>query len=379
MQIPAPIISKLSQATNVLIIMSGANPDSLAASLALAGFLKKIEKQTELLSVSPKFQPLEFLTGFAAVRLDLDPVKSFVIDLSTKQTAIEELSYKKEDERLSIFIKPKRGSFGPEDVTFRSSSFPYDLLVLVGVDSLENLGEVYSRNTELFFETPILNIDFRATNESYGQLNLINLSATSNSEIVYDLISQFEAGLIDAPMATQLLSGIISETDSFQHVRTTPQTFLKASQLVSLGANQQEIISKLYKSKSLGLLKLWGRVLARLRQDPALPLVYSSITANDLAQAQASSSDAEQIIGQMIAQLGFAKLFLFLKEEMAGQCTGYFYSALPLDAKTMLKRFGPHLATADALKFTVPAPLEEAQQQVLEILRQEIAKYQVSL
>ena len=155
MQIPAPVISKLSQATNILIIMSGASPDSLAASLALAGFLKKIEKPTELLSVSPKFQPLEFLAGFAAVRDHLDPVKSFVIDLSTKKTQIEELSYKKEDERLSIFIRPKRGSFAPEDVTFRSSSFPYDLRVLVGVESLENLGDVYSRNTELFVETPM--------------------------------------------------------------------------------------------------------------------------------------------------------------------------------------------------------------------------------
>src|SRR6185295_16411933 len=108
-------------------------------------------------------------TGFAEIKEQFTVVKSFVIDLSTKRTEIEELSYKKEPGQLSIFIKPKKGQFVPTDVTFRTSNFPFDLLVLIGIDSLEKLGDIYSQNTELFFETPQLNIDFRPSNENYAQ------------------------------------------------------------------------------------------------------------------------------------------------------------------------------------------------------------------
>lgn len=378
-QIPVNIITKISQATSVLVVVPGSSADSLSAGLAVSGFLKKLEKEVEVLAFGGKARELDFLAGFGGVKHELDAVKSFVIDLSTKKTQVDELSYKKEDERLSIYIKPKKGAFVPDDVSFRSSNFPFDLLIMIGVESLERLGDTYNLNTALFFETPVLNIDFRPSNESYGQYNLINIAATSNSEIVFDLINQFEANFIDDAMATQLLAGIISETDSFQHVRTTPQTFLKASQLVSLGANQQEIISRLYKSKSLGLLKLWGRVLARLKHESDISLVSSSINSNDLTQSQAGADDAERIIPEMVSQLGFAKLFLFLKEESEQATTAYFFTTLPVDGKLILKKFDPKTLANNTLKLAINLPLIEAEKQIIALLKEFIGKYKVTI
>lgn len=378
MQISPQIISKISSTSSALIILPGGNADSLAAGLAFSAFLKKLEKDVEILSFTSRHPQLNFLQGFDGIKEKFDTVKSFVIDISTKKTLIDELSYKKDIEKLSIFIKPKKGQFSSEDVSFRSSAFPYDLVILIGVDSLERLGEVYSQNTELFFETPVLNVDYKSTNESYAQFNLINLAATSNSEIIFDLISQFEANFIDEAMATQLLAGIISETNSFQHVRTTPQTFLKASQLVSLGANQQEIISRLYKSKSLGLLKLWGRVLAKLKQETEISLVYSSISVSEILQSGASREDADKIIFEMSSQLGFAKLFLFIKEEQAGKVLVYFHSSLPMDVKTVLKKYNPDLFSPQIYTFIVNSPMEEAEKQIIEDLKTEINKLKLT-
>ena len=372
-------ISKLTSANNILIIVAGNNGDSLAARLALQGFLKKLEKETEVVSYTPKFQNLDFLSGFSEVQEHFEVVKSFVIDVSTKKVAMDELSYKKDLEQLSIFIKPKKGQFGPEDVTFRSSDFPFDLLVLVGIDSLDRLGEMYSQNTELFFETPILNVDFRASNENYAQLNLVNLAATSNSEIVFDLINQLEASFIDESIATQLLAGIVVETDSFQHVRTTPQTFLKASQLVGLGANQQEIISRLYKSKSLGLLKLWGMVLARLQQETSVGLVYSSVNRMELEKTQATEMDAGLIIKEMSSQLGFAKLFLFFRENSEASTTVFFHTSLPLDLSLLFAKFDPRPIHHQTVRFETGLSLAETEKQVVSIIVDEMAKYKTNI
>ncbi|OGE82465.1 MAG: hypothetical protein A3B10_00110 [Candidatus Doudnabacteria bacterium RIFCSPLOWO2_01_FULL_44_21] len=379
MEITAQITSKISQAATVLIIVAGDSGDSLAAGLALQGFLKKLEKETAVLSFTPKLNKLDFLQGFREAREELDVTKSFVIDVSTKQTQIEELSYKKEVDKLSIFIKPKKGQFEKNDISFRSSNFPFDLLIMIGVDSLDRLGQLYNENTELFFETPILNIDFKATNENFGQYNLVNLTATSNSEIVFDLINHIEATFIDEAIATQLLTGIISETESFQHVRTTPQTFLKASQLVSLGANQQEIISRLYKTKSLGLLKLWGRVLARLQQAPEISLVYSSINQTDLERSQASEEDVQTIIKEMSMQLGFAKLFLFFKEDQSNQTSVWCHSTLPVDLRQIFAQFKPKLLAYQTTYFSLNQPLSEAEKQIVSLLKSDIAKYKLNM
>src|SRR5690348_11635432 len=113
MDITPQIISKLSQANHVLIVTVGASGDSLAAGLALQHFLRKLEKEADVLAVGAKPAQFNFLPGFGDVAAGLDVAKNFVIDVSTKQTQIEELSYKKDDQRLSIFIKPKTGEFRP--------------------------------------------------------------------------------------------------------------------------------------------------------------------------------------------------------------------------------------------------------------------------
>jgi nanoRNase/pAp phosphatase (c-di-AMP/oligoRNAs hydrolase) len=240
------------------------------------------------------------------------------------------------------------------------------------VPSFDLLGEFYTKHTELFFDVPLVNIDFRASNENYGQFNLVTLSATSTSEIILDLINKFEASLIDENIATQLLAGIITETNSFQHVRTTPQTFLKASQLVGLGAKQQDIINNLYKSKSLGLLKLWGRVLARLKQETELSLVYSAVNQNDIVKSQAVESDVDAIIKEMTSQLGFAKIFLFLKEENPTTSKIYLHSIIPLNLLAIFSAFNPQAMGAQTVKFTINSAVIDAEKQVVELLKNQI-------
>lgn len=373
------IIAKISQVSSILIISAAGNGDSIAAGLALRTFSKKLEKDVVLLSPQAIPEKFNFLPEASEIKQKIDLIKSFVIDVSTRKSSVAELSYKKDPEKLSIFLKPSKDEFTPADVTFRSSSFPYELVILIGVSALDQLGEFYSQNAELFFDVPVVNIDFRASNENYGQFNLVSLAATSSSEVVLDLINKFEASLIDENIATQLLTGIIAETNSFQHVRTTPQTFLKASQLVSLGAKQEEIINSLYKTKSLGLLKLWGRVLARLKQDAELSLAYSAVNQNDLVRSQAGTADAELIIKEMAGQLGFAKIFLFLKEETPTSTVGYVHTMLPINLPTIFSAYAPVIIAPQTVRFQVSLPVAEAETQVLDVLRTQIAKLNPSL
>ncbi|MGE5392373.1 MAG: DHH family phosphoesterase [Candidatus Saccharibacteria bacterium] len=359
----------------LIVIPENPSGDAIAAALALRGFLVKLEKQTELFSPTQPNSRLSFLPGFPDIHTDLRAVRSFVIDLSTKRAAIDELSYKKEDGRLSVYIKPKENQFEPSDVTFRTSDFPYDVIVAVCVSGFEQLGGLFSENAELFYEVPVINIDHKPNNENFGQINLVQVNAGSCSEIVFDLISRYEQGLIDENIATALLSGFISETNSFQNNRTSPQVLLKASQLVGLGGRQQDIISHLYKNKSLGLLKLWGRVLARLKQEPTCSLVYSAVNSTDLAKSGATEEDASLIIREMSQQLSFAKNFLFLKEK-ENQTTEAYLAVQPmLKVMELFAAYQPVLVGQQAHKLTLPVGLMEAEQRLVGAIASELGKF----
>ena len=370
------VAEKLNSSSSILIVLpSVPSPDAIASGLALANFLKRMEKDAVVVASDASLNnQVDFLVGFDQVLREMNVSKSFVIKISTKRSGLSELSYKKESDHLAIHLKAKNSDFTSDDVTFATSKFPYDAVVVLGAPSLDNLGVFYSKNAELFFETPVINIDFKGANQGFGQFNLVEVNASSISEIVYDLILQIEQEFVDEHVATSLLTGIIAETNSFQNNRTTPQSFVKSSRLINSGAKQQDIINQLYKNKSMGFLKLWGTVLATLKHEPENSLAYSAVNRGDLEKAGATLVDSASIIKEMVQQLAFVKIHLFLIETAAQQTQVYVSAPVSFDLRSVFAQFQPQLIEPRIVRFTIEQDAIPAQQQVIEILHQSAKK-----
>jgi phosphoesterase RecJ-like protein len=227
---------------------------------------------------------------------------------------LEEISYQTSADKAQIFLKAKDQEFTQQDLSFTTEKFPVDLVFILGCKSLEDLGGLYEQNTDLFFETPKINIDNHPDNEYFGQINLVDIALSSTAEILAELLQKYEQQLIDQDIATCLLLGIISSTRSFQHVQTTPKAFLKAGELVALGARQQEIIKNIYKTKSLPLLKLWGRALARMKILEDQKIVYSILSQSDFERAGASLGELLPVLAEFIDNISGYNVIAVLAE-----------------------------------------------------------------
>ena len=104
----------------------------------------------------------------------------------------------------------------------------------------------------------LINIDHHHSNKHFGDLNLVLPHYSSASEIVYQLLRQWQAP-INKEMATALLNGIIFDTGAFANAATSLSCLKAASHLLNLGARHSEINEKFLRNKSLGLLKLMRR------------------------------------------------------------------------------------------------------------------------
>lgn len=364
------IFDSVAKANRILIVLpQNLTGDGIGAGLALRGFLLKQGKEPEVVCSKGDLAPFQFLPGIDSVKNEIEAVQSFVVSVRTQSVALEELSYEQMADRVDIFLKPKNGKFAKDDVSFRTARFPYDLIFVLDTPSLEHLGEVYEQNTDLFFETPVINIDHHPNNEQFGEINHVDMTATATTEILTTLFENFEASLIDEEVATNLLLGIIAETNSFQHVKTTPHAFLKASSLISWGARQQDIVKELYKTKNIPTLKLWGRALARLREVPALDLAYSLVNVSDLTKTGTGQNDVLPVMKELSASLRERKIIMLLAEVAQGDIWGYFRLHPNVKAQILTGVLGGQMLNGNLGMFRIKdRELEQAEKETLQKL-----------
>jgi hypothetical protein len=140
------------------------------------------------------------------------------------------------------------------------------------------------------------------------------MNATSTAEILFNFLESLNPQLVDEEVATYLLAGMISKTKSFKSPNVTPRTLGIASQLIARGARREEIIKNLYQTKTIGTLKLWGRVLMRLKSDSSTKIVWSLITRDDFITSGAEEEELPEVIDELIANSPEADIVVLFYE-----------------------------------------------------------------
>ena len=311
------VSERINKAKKVLIL-THKNPDgdALGGALALHSFLQKKGKDVTVVCNDVVPEVFDFLPNNKVIAQNFAGTHDFVISLDVGKIKADKIMYKSKDDKLNIIITPEKGEFTKEMVSFDKGGSNYDLIIVLDCTDLERIGSPYEKNAELFYTTPIVNIDHHAGNDYFGQVNLVDLTATSTCEI---LVSIFEAlspekSPFDEGIATSLLTGIITDTNSFQNANTTPKSLTVSAQLVASGAHREEIIKKIYKTRALSTLRLWGKVLANIHDEKGDGFVWSSLSKDEFVQAGAKIDEASGVIDELLKTVSGADFVLLLTE-----------------------------------------------------------------
>lgn len=333
---------ELIQKSKKILLVTRQYPtaDSIGSILALGLVLEKMNKEVDMVCSGPILSLLSFLPKFNLIQKNIKSAKSFVISLDTSKTKIAQLSYDfdKDGNKLNIYITPEKGVYDSKNISTKTLGFKYDLIIVLDCPDLEILGPIYDQNTELFYETPIINIDHRISNEQYGEINFVDAKASSTAEVLYFFLESLGKNLIDADVATCILTSIIASTKSFQSSNITPKVFSIAAQLVSFGADRQKIIQNIFKNKSLSCLKLWGRALARVKYDHKSKIVWTLVAKDDFLKTNSSAKDLQGIEDELISSVPDAETILILYED-GNQIQGIIKAAKQPNLKVLASCF----------------------------------------
>lgn len=220
--------------------------------------------------------------------------------------------------------------FTSDPAVFADRSF--DLLVVCDTGDLKHAGIA-----ELVAASPrrqIVVFDHHHTNERYGDVNVIDPQASSCAEVVYRFLNEVGAE-IDGNLATCLLAGIFTDTDSFSNPATSDVALEAASDLLRRGANFQAVTARFVHDKSVGTLRLWGQILSRLKHHDELGIASTAVFEADGAEA----AQIEGIANFLSAFLD-AKVVLVLKEVSGGLVKGSFRTVEDVDVSAVCKALG---------------------------------------
>lgn len=378
------IFEQIKKANNILITFSKTwDGDAIASALAFSLLLKKIDKKVSI--AAEKFDQsntFNFLPAYNNIDHSLDNLRKFIVSLDITNAKVGQIKYKIEDNALNFIISPKEGFFTNDDVKTRSGEFKYDLIIVLDTPDLEALGKIYDNDTEFFYQVPIINIDHHSNNEGFGQIDAVELTAIATSEILFNIFSNYSRDLIDEDIATCLLAGIISKTRSFKTQNITPQALSVSSQLISMGARREDIVNQLYRSRSLNVLKLWGRVLARLASDLNNKLVWSVLTQVDFDKTGTTENDLSEVIDELIINIPQAKTVLLIydtkstDEKEEKMTTAQIYSIRNINSLDLVKRWEP-VGTKNLAKIKLNLPISEAENKIIKEVKANLESLQL--
>lgn len=237
------IVDRLKDANNVLVTVS-ANPsvDQLSACIGLTLLLNKLGKHgTAVFSGKPP-STIEFLQPEKTIEKNTDSLRDFIIALDKSKA--DKLRYKVEEKTVKIFITPYRSSLSQADFEFSQGDFNIDAIIALGVHQREELDQAITGQARILHDATVISIN-NTSEGSLGSINWNDSDASSLCEMLVFLGDALKSDFLDPQLATALLTGIVAETDRFSNDKTTPRTMTTSGKLMTAGANQQLIATKL--------------------------------------------------------------------------------------------------------------------------------------
>ncbi len=237
------IIDRLREANNVLVTVS-TNPsvDQLSSCIGLTLLLNKLGKHGTAVFSGEIPSTLEFLKPEETIEKNTDSLRDFIIALDKSKA--DKLRYKVEDKIVKIFITPYRTSISDADLEFSQGDFNVDVVVALGVHERTDLDKAIMAHGRILHDATVISINNR-DQSTIGAINWVETGASSLAEMLVGLAHGLTSDALDAQMATAFMTGIVAETDRFSNDKTNPIAMNMASELMTAGANQQLIASKL--------------------------------------------------------------------------------------------------------------------------------------
>lgn len=247
---------------------------------------------------------------------------------------------------------------------------PFDATMAVDCGQKERLGDGF---IALADHGVLVNIDHHATNDRFGDINVIVDDASSAGELVYDFC--MAAGYeITKDIAVNLYVAIHTDTGSFRYSSATASSFTKAGDLVRRGVEPWVIAQRVYETTPVKKYKLLAMVLATLdviEMGRHGSIATLAVTLDMFKKAGADKDNADGFVNYARSIEGVS-VGMLLREAGPNLYKVSLRSKGDVDVSEISLSFGGG-GHRNAAGFTLSGTLEEVRVRVLDVIKSRMA------
>ncbi len=227
----------------------------------------------------------------------------------------------------------------PAKYDFLFEGLPYqdftpEYIVAVDVADPELLGDKLSQ----YADQVDLCIDHHPSNKRYAKELLLREDDGAASLTFFRVIKAMHAD-ITKEMATDLYTGISTDTGCFRYANATAETYRVAAELIELGANNADVNVRMFETKSLSYFCLLQEVLADLRMYCEGQVAVFKVS-RDMMDAVGATDHMLDAIAPMSRQIEGVKAGVTMKQTQDGRYKFSLRTHEPLDASEICGLLG---------------------------------------
>jgi len=193
------------------------------------------------------------------------------------------------------FLVPKHYGFLPgQELIVEPHAYPAapQLMITFDAGSFDRLGTLEPNGHAA---GTLIVVDHHVTNDEFGMINLVDPEAAASAIVTYRLIHELGIDL-DAAIAKNLYTGIVTDTGSFKYRNTTPPVHEIAADLLQYDIGHDDIVRIVYDTHPYGFLKLVAVALDRAELRPDASMIWTWVTQEDLTRFGLDVEDTEGLI-----------------------------------------------------------------------------------
>lgn len=211
----------------------------------------------------------------------------------------------------------------------------YDIFAVLDCGSTDRTGKCSILKE---YCSQVINIDHHGTNSYFGDLNLVETSASSTGELVYHILKEMGVS-ISRVIAACLYTAILTDTGCFKYSNTTEVTHRIAGELISTGINFGEIHSEIYNNYNYRDLKFMGKAIESIELYGSGKIAYMQLDRGSMDGMRLEDINTSDFINYARDIKG-VEVAVFVKEEDEGEFKVSFRSKNIVDVRKICEKFG---------------------------------------
>jgi len=236
----------------------------------------------------------------------------------------------------------------------------FDLIVSVDCSDLKRIGEALDG-----YHAPDIIIDHHVTAEAFGTLNLVEPEAVATASVLMRHMHAWGLA-ITAPIAANLMTGLVTDTLGSRTSNTSPECLRQAADLLELGVDMSTLYYRSLVRRTFVEAKYWGAGLTSLER--ADGIIWATLTVADRKASGYTGKDDADLIN-IVSSIDDAEVAILFVEQNAEKTKISWRGLKPhVDVSQLARQFngGGHKAASGA---ELSGSLAEVRERVLEATR----------